>query len=541
MSRIPTEGKDENPIPEEIPIVGVTKRSRGVLDPRRPENSQALPIPLAELATAQQADNFCQKVQKDLNTTEATRFYVNGDDILCRQGHQQGVQQVVVPQSLKKDILQREHSSPLGAHPGATRMYQTLRRRYYWPSLVADVFGWVAACPTCAKNRLMETRSTSSMRLFPAKEPFAAVALDLLGPLPGTPEGYEYLLVICGRFTKLTRVVPLKDVTALDVLSSFLDVWIASYGIPDSTLSDNGPQFASVLYQGVLQMLGISTNFATPYHPQTSKQVERFNKTLVRQLRHYVSEHVFSWARYVSLLMTAYNSQVHSSTGEAPFSFVCPRRLDPIAVERLTQGTAEGESTLTPRQAKASFLKRQDEMIPLVQESMDKAQARYKRHFDKRVKSRRQALRVGDWVFVKTHENQGGKLIFKTRGPYQILKTGGRLLTIESDDGIRTNNGNHATRAPEPHEGDPVWERALAAWQVPALPSSSTKAMKAVFDQFVGQGYDEKGRLMLRVRWFEYGPREDTWEYVEDLPSEKVRRYCSRHNVALRQTPERGE
>jgi len=284
-------------------------------------------------------------------------------------------------------------------------MYQTLRRRYYWPSLVADVFDWVAACPTCAKKRLMETRSTASMRLFLAKEPFAAVALDRLGPSPRTPERYEYLLVICDRFTKLTRVLPLKNVTALDVLGSFLDVWIASYGIPDSTLSDNGPQFASVLYQGVLQMLGICKNFATPYHPQTNGQVERFNKTLVRQLRHYVSEHVSSWARYVSLIVTAYNSQVHSSTGEAPSSFVCPRRLHPIAVERLTQGTAEGESTLTPSQAKASFLKRLDEMIPLAQESMDKAQARYKRHFDKRVKSRRQALRVGDWVFVKSHEN----------------------------------------------------------------------------------------------------------------------------------------
>ncbi|GAB0490205.1 hypothetical protein MMPV_001437 [Pyropia vietnamensis] len=30
-------------------------------------------------------------------------------------------------------------------------------------------------------------------------------------------KGYEYLLVMCDRFTKLTRVSPLKDTTALDV------------------------------------------------------------------------------------------------------------------------------------------------------------------------------------------------------------------------------------------------------------------------------------------------------------------------------------
>jgi len=28
---------------------------------------------------------------------------------------------------------------------------------------------------------------------------------------------------------------------------------------------------------------------------------------------------------------------------------------------------------------------------------------------------------------------------------------------------------------------------------------------------------------MLKVRWYGYGPREDSWNYVEDLPAEKVR------------------
>jgi len=174
---------------------------------------------------------------------------------------------VVVRRSLVADVLAKEHSYPLGGHPGETKMYRTLRRRYYWLSLAADGLGWVAACATCAKNRLMEVRSSSAMRLFPATGPFEAVAIDLLGTLPRTPEGYEYRLVMCVRFSKLTRVGPLQDVTALDVLSTFIDDRIASYGIPDSNLSDNGPKFASVLYQRVLEMLGGSTHYATPCHP----------------------------------------------------------------------------------------------------------------------------------------------------------------------------------------------------------------------------------------------------------------------------------
>jgi len=204
-----------------------------------------------------------------------------------------------------------------------------------------------------------------------------------------------------------------------------------------------------------------------------------------------------------------------------------------VALERLTAGTDPGE-IITPGRAKENFLQRLDSLIPLVRDIMEKAQARHKRAFDKRVQTRRGALQVGDWVFVKPHENQGGKLDFKTLGPYQFLKTDGRRLTIESDDGIRTINGNHATRAPEPPEGDPAWARALTAWRVPSLPSSASKTIEAVFDRFVGQGYDDQERLMLKVRWFGYGPREDFWHYVEDLPAEKVRQHCVRHRLTMR-------
>jgi len=158
-------------------------------------------------------------------------------------------------------------------------MYQTLRDQYYWPSLAMDVFGWVAACPTCAKNRLMGTQSKAFMRLFSATEPFAALAIDLLGPLPRTPVGYEYILVICDRFTQVTRAVPLRDITALDVLSAFLDTWVASYGLPDLVLSDNGPQVGAVPWQGVQKVLEIDTNYAIHHQPQTNGQVERFDKT----------------------------------------------------------------------------------------------------------------------------------------------------------------------------------------------------------------------------------------------------------------------
>jgi len=86
------------------------------------------------------------------------------------------------------------------------------------------------------------------MKLFPALEPFSGLEMDLLGLLTTSRGGHKHVLVICDRFTKLTRAIPLRDATALTVSSAFIDTWVAAFGIPDSVLTDSGPQFASVYY-----------------------------------------------------------------------------------------------------------------------------------------------------------------------------------------------------------------------------------------------------------------------------------------------------
>jgi len=111
LSRIPTEGLGTGPISEEIPTVGVTTRSRAVLDPRVPENRETARIPLGELVQKQATDKFCQAVKKILDTPTPTRFYENADGLLCRRGHREGTQLVLVPQFLVKDVLWAEHSS----------------------------------------------------------------------------------------------------------------------------------------------------------------------------------------------------------------------------------------------------------------------------------------------------------------------------------------------------------------------------------------------------------------------------------------------
>jgi len=143
------------------------------------------------------------------------------------------------------------------------------------------------------------------MKLFPALEPFAGLAMDQPGLVTTSRGGHKHVLVICDRFIKLTRAIPVRDATELAESSAFIDTWVAAYGIPDSVLKDNGPQFASVYFQGILGLLGIASNSLSSYNPETYRQVEQYNRTLVRQLRCYVAEHQTQWDSHLSFRNTA--------------------------------------------------------------------------------------------------------------------------------------------------------------------------------------------------------------------------------------------
>ena len=113
------------------------------------------------------------------------------------------------------------------------------------------------------------------------------MAMDLLVCLPKSarePARARYDRPV----TKLTRSIPLRTTTASIAANAFLDNWVYLYGAPRYVLNDKGLQFAAKFFDAVCALLRVRIYLTTAYHPQTNGQTERFNRTLVQQLRHYV-------------------------------------------------------------------------------------------------------------------------------------------------------------------------------------------------------------------------------------------------------------
>ena len=380
-------------------------------------------VTLDEIRREQAEDRWCQKVAMLIETKQARQYVINEDTGLLTRAADHG-EQILIPRSLVPRILMLAHEPRTAGHPGARRMYLTLRRQYYWPRLTVDCYAYVKGCNECARSRIELDRKRKRLTLFPPEGPLTDVGIDLLGPFKTTPRGNQYLLVMCDKYSKIVRTAPLARTRAWDIAQAFVHQWVFAYGPPKRLISDNGPPFDSKFYQATCIALGIKNKPTTTYHPQTNGQTERFNRTILRSLRHFVSDNLDDWDLYSDALTYAYNTQVHSSTNLAPFDLVLSRSPPSLCTEPLP--SLAGTSHLAARQR---WLKRVQLLMRTHKKALTKAQERYKRNYDKTFDSNRRqppGLKFYDQVFVRrdyapAELGATTKLAPKADGPYDVV------------------------------------------------------------------------------------------------------------------------
>jgi hypothetical protein len=98
----------------------------------------AAAITFDELLEAQSADPDCQRFLS--LTARADLFDLNDDVILIMIAPSDGSRQIVVAKDLVSRGLSLEHYPPSVGHPGAQKMFRTIRRSFFWAHMVENVY-----------------------------------------------------------------------------------------------------------------------------------------------------------------------------------------------------------------------------------------------------------------------------------------------------------------------------------------------------------------------------------------------------------------
>ena len=393
-------------------------------------------------------------------------------------------------------------------------MYHHVRSTYCWPQMAANIYRTVRTCNACAKSRVRLRKRTHPLRLFPAQRPLESLSIDILGPLTKKKKGHRFLLDIKDRFTKLTQVIPLRRIDAYTVALAFVEACICKYGRPKTLISDNSKQFAAKFFQGVCSLLGLSNIFTSIYHTQTNGQFERYNRTILAMLRDYINEHQDDWDKYATSLTYAYSNQFHRSTGTTPFSLIFSSPPPEFSWHHSIR------SRPWPTQEQRNdYVKPLDDAIQHAFTRPLATQARYKRYFDKRIRTIRQRIKRGDYVYVDPADGQSktGKLRSSAIGPFRVLRKDDRTYVIDHDGASERINADRVTYSL------PLENSTAPHKEATGRHEKNKEGPTYVVDEILDHRKDTHGSFEFHVK--RYGYKKTTWETHCNIPEELVSRY----------------
>lgn len=189
-----------------------------------------------------------------------------GDNLLLRGSR------IVIPESLQAETLRKLHQG----HQGIQRCRLRAQNSVWWPGLSWRIADFIKHCPKCARDA-----RPSKEPLMPTKPPdfpWRRVGMDLF-----QLNGATYILVV-DYYSGYPEVSQLKSTTSQSVINTLKSIF-ARHGIPETVISDNGPQYSSLEFAQFAAQYGFVHCTSNPHFPQSNGLAERSVQTVKKLLK----------------------------------------------------------------------------------------------------------------------------------------------------------------------------------------------------------------------------------------------------------------
>ncbi|GJS46865.1 putative reverse transcriptase domain-containing protein [Tanacetum coccineum] len=172
---------------------------------------------------------------------------------------------------LRSVVMHESHKSKYSIHPSSEKMYQDVKKLYWWPNMKADIATYVSKCLTCVRVKA-EHQRPSGLLVQPVipEWKWDNIKMDFYTKLPRSSQGFDTIWVIVDRLKKYAHFLPIRENDPLDKLARlYLKMIVARHGIPVSIICDYDGRFTSNFWKSFEKALGTDISMSTAYHPET--------------------------------------------------------------------------------------------------------------------------------------------------------------------------------------------------------------------------------------------------------------------------------
>ncbi len=192
------------------------------------------------------------------------------------------------------------------------------RNIVWWPGLDRDIQDRIEQCSMCQSQRSAPPKAPLQPWSWPTR-PWSRIHIDFAGPMLGG----KMFFVVIDAHSKWLEVVPMGTCSASTTIQA-LRTLFSKFGIPESIVSDNGPQFVAHEFELFCKSNGIKHIRVTPFHPSSNGLAERavriFKEGIAKQAQCTLSDQL-------ARLLFEYRRTPHTTTGVSPTELIFGRPL----------------------------------------------------------------------------------------------------------------------------------------------------------------------------------------------------------------------
>ncbi|KIN98838.1 hypothetical protein M404DRAFT_30992 [Pisolithus tinctorius Marx 270] len=419
-----------------------------------------------------------------------------------------------IPPEDRHHCMRSYHDHESAGHPGQKAMFARMRKEVWWEGMGTDIKKYVAGCPSCQTTKVVTHPLTPPVVPHETPKtpfPFQQVSMDLITDLPMSGEQkYDSILMVVDQgLTKAALFIPChKNIDSVGIARLFHQFIYSRFGLPESVISDQGPQFASSFTKELYKAIGVKTKLSTGYHPQTNGESERVNQEVEGYLCLYCSEFPNSWAGKLPSAEFTHNSRVHSVHKMTPFSLILGYDPSPYPEKRLTPVPSIDKrlERLTSSQDVATLAHQK------AQELMRSCS-----------KGSYEPPKVGDQVLLDTGhlriKNQCDKIAPRRLGPFKVTQVMSPVaFRLDLPPTWKVHPVFHASRV-LPYVENEVYGTAPAA----PLPKLVDDEIEWEVEAILNHKTDgHRGQRRYLVKWKGFPHSSNTWEPEEHIKDHAV-------------------
>ena len=180
---------------------------------------------------------------------------------------------VLIPKCLRQEMLKRIHA----AHLGVTKCELRAREIMFWPNMNAQIKDYLSHCQACLTYKKQNVKEPLMQHEVPTRA-WARVGIDIFH------FGHKTYLLIVDYYSKFIEVRKIKSLSSNSVIKKLKKVF-RHQGIPETIVSDNGPEFSSNEFKNFSKEWSFHHVTSSPRNPQSNGQVERAIQTVKMMLK----------------------------------------------------------------------------------------------------------------------------------------------------------------------------------------------------------------------------------------------------------------